>query len=180
VGESESARTERDLRTLRARIDTDLGLILERVIEDLDVREIARRRPVPVLGGAAAAGTLIVAAIARRVAEARRGRPASEIDELIERLGGRIDKLKGRKRQRLRESIRKEIGDVEMGRKIERSAWLAVTAGLTALATALAQNAARRFIREAPESTPARVEPWSSPALSAGVPGRGENGPLDV
>lgn len=183
MGESESARTERDLRALRAQIDTDLELVRERVRDDLDVREMVRRRPVPLLGGAAAAAALAVAAIARRVAGARRRRPLSEIDELIRRLGGRIDKLKRSQRERLREAIRKEIGEAEMGTKLERSAWLALTAGLTALATALAQSAARRFFSEAPRGTApaARSERVAGPpARAVGAMRPRESGLLDL
>ncbi len=163
MGQNDSARTERELRALRGQIETDLAQLRERVREDLDPREFVRRNPVPVIGGAAAAATLVAAAIARRVSSARRRRPMTEIDDLIHRLGGRAEKMKRKQRQRLRESIRKEIGAVEMGAKLERTAWAAATAGLTAIATALAQWSARRFFREPPrpedtaEAEPARV-----------------------
>ncbi len=159
MGESHSARTERELKALRGQIETDLALLRERVREDVDPRELMRRRPLPVIGGAAAAGALIIAALARRVSSARRRRPASEIDQLLHRLGGRVEKMKKKQRERLRESIRREIGEVETGAKLERSMWSAATAGLTALATALARLSARRFFSESPheeEQHPAR------------------------
>lgn len=156
MGESESARTERELRALRGQIDTDVALLKERARADLDVRDLARRRPVPVLSGAAAAGALVVGVIAKRVSDARKRRPVSEIDDLIHRLGGRVDKMKKKQRERLRESIRKEVGEVETGTKLERSAWGALTAGLAALAAALARNSIRRFFGEPPRENDAR------------------------
>lgn len=157
MGESDAARTERKLAELRARIERDVALLKERAREDLDVRRFVARRPVPVLGGAAAAATLLVAGIARRVAEARRRRPMREIDLLIERLG-RVDRLKKKQRERLREAIRKEVGEVEMGTRLERTLWAAVAAGLSALATALARRSASVFLREPPRDTEAERE----------------------
>ena len=61
--------------------------------------------------------------------------------------------LKKKQRERLRESIRKEVGEAEMGSKVERGLWEAATAGLVALATALAQSSARRFFSEPPRGT---------------------------
>jgi hypothetical protein len=166
VGESDSARTERELRALRGQIDTDIALLKERVRDDLDVREFARRRPLPVIGGAAAAAAVAVGLVARRVSEARRRRPLSEIDEVIHRLGGRVDRLKKKQRERLRESIRKEIGEAEMGTRIERTVWEALTAALVALGTALAQSSVRRFFTEAPR------ERATAPAPQAEEPAR--------
>ncbi|OLC51709.1 MAG: hypothetical protein AUH85_18530 [Chloroflexi bacterium 13_1_40CM_4_68_4] len=178
MGESDSARTERELRALRGQIETDLALLKERVREDLDPRELVRRRPLPVLGGAAAITTLVVAAIARRVSTARRRRPVSDIDELIHRLGGRVDKMKKKQRERLRESIRKEIGEVEMGPKLERTVWEAAGAGLVALATAIAQSSARRFFAETPRDgaidaggSMAAIEPRAPAARNASPSG---------
>ncbi|HYY54133.1 MAG TPA: hypothetical protein VFA01_02030 [Candidatus Dormibacteraeota bacterium] len=159
MGESDSARTERELRALRGQIDTDISLLRERVRDDLDVRELARRRPIPVIGGAVAASALAIGLVARRVAEARRRRPMADIDEVIHRLGGRVDRLKKKQRERLRESIRKEIGEVEMGSKIERTLWEGVTAALAGLATALAQSSIRRFFAEPPRAGRAPAPP---------------------
>jgi hypothetical protein len=156
VGESDAARTERELRALRGQIETDLAVLRERIRDDVDPRELARRRPVPVIGGAAALGVLVVGSIAKRLSDSRRRRPLSDIDEVIQRLGGRAERLKKKQRERLRESIRKEIGEAEMGSKVERSLWTAVTAALTALATAFAQSSARRFFMDAPREEPPR------------------------
>ena len=156
MGESDSARTERELKALRGQIDTDISLLRERIRDDLDVREFARRRPIPVIGGLAAATAVGIGLAARRVSEARRRRPLSDIDHVIQRLGGRVDRLKKKQRERLRESIRKEIGEVEMGSKIERSIWEAITTALVALGTALAQSSVRRFFAEPPRERAAR------------------------
>lgn len=158
MGESDSARTERELKALRGQIDTDISLLKERIRDDLDVREFVRRRPVPVIGGVAAATAVGLGMIARRVAAARQRRPISDIDEVIHRLGGRVDKLKKKRRERLRESIRKEIGEVEMGTKVERTLWQAATAGLVALAAALAQSSVRRFFTDVPRGDGAQAD----------------------
>ncbi len=161
MGESDSARTERELSALRGQIETDLALLRERVRSDLDPREFVRRRPLPVIGAAAASALAVAAAITRRVSDTRGSRPMHEIDTLIERLGGRVDKLKQKQRERLRESIRQEVGEAQMGAKIERTVWSAATAGLTALAAALAQSSVRRFFGDAPRDGAA---PTDSPA----------------
>lgn len=157
MGKGDAARTERELAELRGRIAREVALLKERAREDLDVRRLLARRPVPILGGAAAAATLLVASVARRIGEARRRRPMREIDLVIERLGGRADKLKKKQRERLRESIRRQIGEAEMGTKLERVVWAAVAASLSALAAALARRSASAFFREPPRDT--EVEP---------------------
>lgn len=158
MGKGDAARTERELAELRGRIAREVALLKERARGDLDVRRLVARRPVPILGGAAAAATLLVASVARRIGEARRRRPMREIDLVIERLGGRVDKLKKKQRDRLRESIRKEIGEAEMGRKLERMVWTAVGAGLSALAAVLARRSASAFFREPPREAEAEPE----------------------
>lgn len=150
MGENGSARTERELAALRGQIDTDIAQLRERIRTDLDPRELARRRPIPVLGGAAALGALVVATVVRRVSEARKRRPQSEIDDVIQRLGGRVDKLKKKQRERLRQSIRKEVAEVETGTKAARAMWDAAAAGLLALAAALGQSSVRRFFGDRP------------------------------
>lgn len=150
MAESDSARTERELAELRGRIDTDLALLRDRIRSDLDVRELARRRPVPVVGGAIALVALVGAALVRRSATRRQERKLPDIDHVIERLGGRIDRMKKGARDRLRESIRKEIGEVETGDRAQRTVWAALASGLTALAVALARVSVQRFFGETP------------------------------
>ena len=50
MGESASARTERELADLRASLDVDIRELQTRVREDLDPRRLVRRQPVAVLG----------------------------------------------------------------------------------------------------------------------------------
>jgi hypothetical protein len=153
MAESDSARTERELAALRGRIEADLSRFRGRLRSDLDVREMVRRRPVPVIGGAVALGAVVVSAIVGRFARKRRQRPLAEIDELVERLGGRIDRMKTKTRERLRESIRREVGEAEMGDKVQRSVFAAITAALTAFGVAVARLAAGRFLGEPPRET---------------------------
>jgi hypothetical protein len=150
LGQSDSARTERELAELRGRIDTDIALLRDRIRSDLDVRDLARRRPVPVIGGLIALVALVGAALARRTVASRQERKLSDIDHVIERLGGRIDRMKKATRDRLRESLRKEIGEVETGDRVQRTFWAALASGLTALAVALARVSVQRFFGEAP------------------------------
>jgi hypothetical protein len=60
----------------------------------------------------------------------------------VERLGGRLDRLKGRARKRFRETLKKEIAEVETGPRAKQMIWGSATAALTAAATLFA----RRFV----------------------------------
>src|SRR5438874_1167439 len=113
MGESPSARTERELADLRHRIDDDVDALIERAKTDLDPRNLVRRRPIAAAGTLGSVAALAGVAVARRVRDMRRRTPDSEIERIAERLGGRVDRLKGRARKRFRESLRKEIGDVQ-------------------------------------------------------------------
>jgi hypothetical protein len=152
MAESDSARTERELAELRGRIDTDIALLRDRVRSDLDVRELARRRPLPVAGGLVALVAVVGAALVRRSATRQQERRLGDIDHLIERLGGRVDRMKKATRDRLRESLRKEIGEVETGDRVQRTMWAALASGLTALAVALARVSVQRFFGDTPPS----------------------------
>ena len=63
MGESPSARTERELADLRRKIDDDVDALIERAKSDVDPRNLLRRQPVATLGGlgsiAALAGVTI-------------------------------------------------------------------------------------------------------------------------
>src|SRR5438270_918169 len=80
--------------------------------------------------------------LASRVKSFRRSRTEKELDQIVARLGGRLDRLKGRARKRFRETLKKEIGEVETGPRAKQMAWESATAALTAAATLFA----RRFI----------------------------------
>jgi hypothetical protein len=146
LGESASARTERELADLRASIDVDLHELRSRIREDVDLRRLARRKPVPVfgaLGSVVAVGTL---GVLRALRERRLRRSDGELDAVIARLGGRVDKLKGKARSRLRQQLRKEIVEVESGPRAKEAAWAAVTAALTAGLTLVVRRFASRLV----------------------------------
>ena len=146
MGEKPSARTERELADLRASLDVDLQELRTRLREDIDPRRVARRQPVAVLGTLGSlVGVGIVGAV-RATRERRLRRADTELDAVIARLGGRVDNLKGRARKRLRDTLRKEIGEVEQGPKAQRAAWNAATTALTAALTLLARRFASRLV----------------------------------
>jgi len=145
VGESASARTERELAALRREIDTDLAYLRARLSEDVDPRRLARRQPVAVFGTLASVAAVVGVALASRVKSFRRSRTETEIDQIVQRLGGRLDQLKGRTRKRFREALRKEIGEVESGPRAKQMFWESATAGLTSAAALLAQRFASRL-----------------------------------
>jgi hypothetical protein len=145
VGETASARTERELAALRGEIDADLDYLLARVREDADPRNIARRQPVAFFGALGSIAAVVGIAFASRVKSFRRSRTEKELDQIITRLGGRLDRLKGRARKRLRETLRQEIAEVETGPRAKQMVWESATAALTAAATLLARRFASRL-----------------------------------
>ena len=146
MGESASARTERELADLRASIDVDLHELRSRIGEDVDLRRLARRKPVPVLGALGSVVAIGTLGVLRALRERRLRRSDGEIDAVIARLGGRVDKLKGKARRRLREQLRKEIGEVESGPRAKEAAWGAAVAALTAGLTLVARRFASRLV----------------------------------
>ena len=142
MGETASARTQRELASLRREIDTDLDYLLARVRVDVDPRNLARRQPIAVFGTLGSVAALVSIALASRVKSFRRSRTEKELDQIVQRLGGRLDQLKGRARKRFRETLKKEIEEVETGPRAKQMAWESATAALTAAATLFA----RRFV----------------------------------
>jgi hypothetical protein len=142
VGETASARTERELAELRGQIDADLDYLLARVRDDADPRNLARRQPVAVFGTLGSLAAIVGVALAARVKSFRKSRTEKELDQVIERLGGRLDRLKGRARRRFRETLKNEIAEVETGPRAKQMVWESATAALTAAATLFA----RRFV----------------------------------
>lgn len=146
MGESASARTERELTELRAAIDADLRMLEERVREDVDPRRLVRRNPLAVfgtLGSVLAIGTVTTV---RSLAERRRRRSDTDIDALIARLGGRVDKLRGRARKKLRQTLRDELDEVEKKPRPQQVAYDAVASALTSALTLVAQRFASRLV----------------------------------
>ncbi len=148
MGESASARTERELAELRSRIDGDLRLLEQRVREDLDPRRLVRRNPIAVFGAVGSAAAIAVVGTLRALAERSRRRTDTDLDAMIARLGGRADRLKGRARGRLRESLRREIGKIEQGPRIRSAALGAVSTAITAALTLVARRFASRLVTD--------------------------------
>jgi hypothetical protein len=142
VGETASARTERELAELRGQINADLDYLLARIRDDADPRNLARRQPIAVFGTLGSLAAIVGIAFASRVKSFRRSRTETELDQIVQRLGGRLDRLKGRTRKRFRETLKNEIAEVESGPRAKQMVWESVTAALTAAATLFA----RRFV----------------------------------
>ena len=142
MGETASARTERELASLRSEIDTDLDYLIARVRDDVDPRNLARRQPIAVFGTLGSMAAIVGIALASRVKSFRRSRTEKELDQIVQRLGGRLDQLKGRARKRFRDTLKKEIEQVETGPRAKQMFWESATAALTAAATLFA----RRFV----------------------------------
>ena len=152
MGESPSARTERELADLRRTIDDDVDRLIDRAKSDVDPRNLLRRQPIAALGTLGSIAALAGVSVAKKVRQARRRTPDSDLERITERLGGRVDRLKGRARKRFRESLRNEIADVQDERRGPKDAlWGAGMAAITAVATALAQRFAGRFAGDNPE-----------------------------
>lgn len=147
MGESPSARTQRELADLRATIDRDVDAVIERVREDIDPRNLIRRQPLAVLGSTASVAVAAALGILtkKRSAEAER----ATLDALAETVGGRLGKLKGDARKRFRKELQKELAEVEKTGPKE-ALWGAVAAALTALATDFAQRLGRKILADEP------------------------------
>jgi hypothetical protein len=154
LGESASARTERELADLRASLDVDIRELQTRVREDLDPRRLVRRQPVAVLGTLGSLAAVAAVSVTRGLRERRLRKSDTELDAVIARLGGRVDKLKGKARKRLRETLRNEIGEVEQGPKAQQALFTAVSTAVTAALTLVARRFAARLVgdEELPEA----------------------------
>jgi hypothetical protein len=143
LGESPSARTQRELGDLRSAIDRDVDAVIARVREDIDPRNLVRRQPLAVLGSLGS----VAAAAALGILTKQRDKEKERItlDVLTERVGGRLGKMKGDARKRFRKELQKELAEVEKtGPKA--ALWGAVAAALTALATDVAQRLGKRVL----------------------------------
>jgi hypothetical protein len=158
MGESPSARTQRELADLRRKIDDDVDALVARARSDVDPRNLVRRQPLAALGTLGSVLALAGVGVAKKVRDARARTPDSEIERIIERLGGRVDRLKGRARKRLREQLRNELADVQAEQRGPKEAlWGAGMAALTAGATTLAQRFAGRLGGDDPAGGPPRA-----------------------
>lgn len=145
MGESPSARTQRELAELRASIDRDVDAVIARVREDVDPRNLIKRQPAAVIGSvislASAAGLGVFTK--QRAKEKER----VTLDALVDSVGGRIGKMKGDARKRFRKELQKELAEVEKTGPRE-AVWGAVAAALTALATDAAQRLGKRLLSD--------------------------------
>ena len=146
MGESPSARTERELADLRASLDVDLSELRTRIREDVDPRNLVRRQPAAVFGTLGSMLAIGAVAITRGVRERRIRRSDTDVDAVIARLGGRVDKLTGKARKRLRQTLRKEIDEVEQRPKAQQAIFQAVTTAVTAALTLVARRFASRLV----------------------------------
>lgn len=157
MGESPSARTDRELADLRRKIDDDVDALVERVKTDVDPRNLVRRQPVAALGTLGSVLTLAAVTVAKKVRDARRKTPDREIDRIVDRLGGRVDRLKGRARKRFRDRLRREIAEAEGEKRGPKEAlWGAGMAAVTAAATTFAQRFAGRLASDDTEDARTR------------------------
>ncbi len=155
MGESPSARTERELSELRGSIDRDVDALIARAKADLHPASLVRRQPAAVFGTLGSIAALSGAAVAKRVHDAKQKRPDTEIERIIQNLGGNLERLKGRARKRFREQLRTEISEIEKPKRTaQEAAWAVGLAGLTAGATELARNLAGRFAADDPKQLP--------------------------
>ena len=148
MGESSAARTERELTRLRATIDSDLRMLEERIREDIDPRRLARRNPIAVFGALGSVLAIGAVTTVRSLAERGRRRSDEDVDALIARLGGRVNKLRGRARKRFRSQLRDEIGQVERAPKAKQMAWQAVSGALTAALALVSRRFASRLVAD--------------------------------
>jgi len=148
VGESPSARTDRELGELRRAIDSDLRALEERVREDLDPRRLAKRNPLAVFGALASVLAIGGVTTVRSLATRSQVRNDKDIDALIARLGGRVNKLRGRARKRLRSQLREEISEIQQDPKAKQMVWEAAAAAITTALTLVARRFASRLVAD--------------------------------
>jgi ElaB/YqjD/DUF883 family membrane-anchored ribosome-binding protein len=67
MGESPSARTERELADLRRKIDDDVDALIDRAKSDVDPRNLLRRQPVATVGTLGSVAALAGVTIAKKV-----------------------------------------------------------------------------------------------------------------
>jgi len=147
MGESASARTQRELAELRGAIERDVDALKARVRDDADPRNLVRRQPLAVIGSLGSLAAAVALGLVRRARE--KSRMEGQVDAVVERLGGRIDRLRGKARKEFRKRLRKEMAETSASGPKE-AAYGALTAALTALAMTVARGFARRLAGDEP------------------------------
>ena len=156
MGESPSARTDRELGELRQAIDADLRALEERLREDADPRRLASRNPLAAFGALGSVLAIGAVTTIRSLAQRSRVRSEKDVDATITRLGGRVSKLRGRARSRFRTQLRDEMGEIEQGPRVQRMVWEAAATAITAAIALVARRFASRLVadEELPAETP--------------------------
>jgi hypothetical protein len=117
--------------------------VLARVRSDVDPRHLVRRQPLAVLGSLASVATAAAVGISRRARESKKAE--AQLEDIVDRIGGRIDRLRGKARKQFRKQLRKEMSEVEdTGPK--DVAIEAVSGAITAIAATMAQGFAKRLL----------------------------------
>jgi hypothetical protein len=127
-------------------LDVDLSELRSRIRADIDPRNLVRRQPLAAFGTLGSVLAIGAVTVARGVRERRLRKADTELDAIIARLGGRVDRLTGRARKRLRETLRKEIAEVEQGPRVQQALWTSVGTALTAALTLVARRFASRLV----------------------------------
>ncbi len=148
MGESASARTERELTELRSRIDEDLRILKERAREDADPRNIMRRNPVAFFGATGSALAVAAVGLLRALAERTRRTKDADIETLAQRMGGRVDRLRGRARKRFRDALRKEMREIDREPSLRQRGIGIASAVLTSALTLLARRFTSRLVAD--------------------------------
>jgi hypothetical protein len=133
-------------------------LLQDRVKEDADPRRLAKRNPVAVFGALGSVAAIGVVTTVRGLAERNRRRSDKDVDALIARLGGRVNKLRGRARERFRKQLREEIGEIEQKPTPLTIATNAISSAVTAGLTLLAQRFASRLVGDEDLPPPETVD----------------------
>ena len=143
MGESASARTQRELTELRGAIDRDVDALIARARSDVDPRNLVRRAPLAVVGSVGSLVTAAFLAITRRSRESKKA--DAQLDAMLERVGDRFDRLKGGARKQFRKRLQKELREVE-GSRPRDAAIEAVSGVVTAMAATTAQGFIKRLL----------------------------------
>jgi hypothetical protein len=132
-------------------------MLEERLREDIDPRRLAQRNPLAVFG--ALGSVLAIGGVTTVRTLANRGmvRSDKDVDALIARLGGRVSKLRGNARKRFQKELRKEIGEIDQGPKVQQMAFESIAGAITAALTLVAQRFASRLVAD--EELPGEIPP---------------------